>query len=239
VVDVPSFPPPASKADFGLEDAAAVFLFAFDANSSIERKNPEAAVEAFSRAFGTDRDVLLLMKVSNASRLPHRARLRDLTALVARRGANVRFLFEDYTSEEMLRLISAADAYLSLHRAEGFGYTCAEAMAYGKPVVATNYSGNLDYMSPDNSYLVDCRETTVKVADGPFQRGSVWAEPDVEHAAQLLRQVALDPRQASERGQRARETVLATLSAGAVGTLVADALPEADREIGDALAQRT
>jgi glycosyltransferase involved in cell wall biosynthesis len=224
VVDTTRLPPPATKADFGLTGAGVTFLYVFDANSCVERKNPEAAVEAFGRAFGRSREAELVVKVSNAGRLVHRTRLRRLLAHARERDANVRFIFEDYTRDRILRLISAADCYVSLHRAEGFGYTCAEAMAYGRPVIATHYSGNLEFMSPANSFLVDSREVPVTVADGPFQRGSVWADPDVDHAAALMKHVAIDSAGATRIGERGRETVVAQLSPEAIGRRVQEAL---------------
>jgi glycosyltransferase involved in cell wall biosynthesis len=136
----------------------------------------------------------------------------------------VRVIARDLSRSELLRLISAADCYVSLHRAEGFGYTCAEAMAYGSPVIATGYSGNLQYMNGENSFLVDWREVEVSRPEGPFPRGSVWAEPDVDHAAQLMRQVARSPEHARRIGERAARDVRAVCSIEAVGAVVAEAL---------------
>jgi glycosyltransferase involved in cell wall biosynthesis len=224
VVDTAAFPPAASKADWGLPADACVFLYVFDANSSIERKNPEAALEAFAQAFGRRRDVLLLMKATNAHRLVHRTRLRALVDRAEQLGCNVRFLMRRLSTPDVLRLISSVDCYVSLHRSEGFGYTCAEAMAYARPVVATGYSGNLGFMSPDDAFLVDVTETPVTVADGPFQRGSVWAEPEVAHAAALMSLVQREPERARAVGLRGRDTVRRRLSPEAIGTLVARAL---------------
>lgn len=224
VLDTATFPPAATKADWGLPDDACVFLYVFDANSSIERKNPEAALEAFAQAFGRRRDVLLLMKASNAHRLTHRTRLRALARRAEQLGCNVRFLTRYLPTPDVLRLISAVDCYVSLHRSEGFGYTCAEAMAYARPVIATGYSGNLDFMGDDDAFLVMSGETPVTVADGPFQRGSVWAEPSISHAAELMALVRRDPERARAVGWRGRETVRQRLSPEAIGARVAEAL---------------
>ncbi|MCW5892782.1 MAG: glycosyltransferase family 4 protein [bacterium] len=224
VLDTAAFPPAATKADWGLPEDACVFLYVFDANSSIERKNPEAALEAFAQAFGRRRDVLLLVKASNAHRLTHRTRLRALARRAEQLGCNVRFLTRHLPTPDILRLISAVDCYVSLHRSEGFGYTCAEAMAYGRPVIATGYSGNLDFMSDDDSFLVMAGETPVTVADGPFQRGSVWAEPSIAHAAELMGLVQREPERARAVGWRGREAVRQKLSPEAIGERVARAL---------------
>jgi glycosyltransferase involved in cell wall biosynthesis len=195
------------------------FLFVFDANSSMERKNPEGAIIAFTKAFrGTRhaRRVRLTLKVGGLARTEHTVRVDKLRAMAAASGLDIRFDDRQLTRTEMLRYIADADCYLSLHRAEGFGYTMAEAMYYAVPVVASGYSGNLEYMAPDNSYLVPCREAYVKEADGPFQRGSVWGEPDLDAAAALLRHVAEHPEEARNVGERGSATVARTLSIAAV-----------------------
>jgi glycosyltransferase involved in cell wall biosynthesis len=223
VVDFDSFPEPATKSEVGLDPALRHFLYVFDANSSIERKNPEAAIRAFAAAFSPSDPVRLIMKVSNSHRLEHRERLRRILR-ASPDWLEPIFIVEDMARRDLLRLISAVDCYVSLHRAEGFGYTCAEAMAYAKPVVATAYSGNLQFMDRANSMLVDYRETAVEKSDGPFQRGSVWAEADVEHAAELMRRVYANPEEAGQVGARGRATVREKLSAATVGALVREAL---------------
>jgi hypothetical protein len=97
-------------------------------------------------------------------------------------------------------------------------------MIYRRPVIATRYSGNLQFMSSRNSFLVDYRETAVTVADGPFQRGSIWAEPDIEHAAYLMRQVYLDRAHAAKIAARGRADVLAQLSPAVIANIVGGAL---------------
>jgi glycosyltransferase involved in cell wall biosynthesis len=231
VLDAEALPPPGTKRDLGLDPAKLTFVFVFDANSSIERKNPEAVLRAFGLAFAGRDDVCLVLRIANGHLLHHRERLRRLLA-AAPRGLDLRLAVEPLSHAELLRLLSAADCYVSLHRAEGFGYTCAEAMAYGMPVVATGYSGNLQFMDRDSAFLVDCRETTVEVADGPYQRGSVWAEPDVEHAAALLRLIHDHPDLARETGARGRERVRRTLSPAAVGRIALAALGWADGAAG-------
>jgi glycosyltransferase involved in cell wall biosynthesis len=216
VLDCDALPPAGAKRDFGLEPGKLTFVFVFDANSSIERKNPEAVIRAFAQAFAGRDDVCLVLRIANGHRLQHRESIKRLLA-AAPAGLDLRVVVEPLPRRDLLRLLSAGDCYVSLHRAEGFGYTCAEAMAYGMPVIATGYSGNLQFMSPDNSFLVDYREATVAVADGPYQRGSMWAEPDVQHAAALMQLVYDRPDLARDTGARARDSVRRTLSAAVVG----------------------
>jgi glycosyltransferase involved in cell wall biosynthesis len=223
VLDCDALPAPGDKRDFGLEPGKLTFLFIFDANSSIERKNPAAVIRAFAQAFAGQDDVCLVLRIANGHRLHHRESIKRLLA-AAPRALDLRLVVEPLAHHDLLRLLSAGDCYVSLHRAEGFGYTCAEAMAYGMPVVATGYSGNLQFMDRDNSFLVDYREAAVAVADGPYQRGSVWAEPDVEHAAELMRRIYDRPDLARETGARARGRVRRTLSPQAVGRTALAAL---------------
>jgi glycosyltransferase involved in cell wall biosynthesis len=231
VLDMDALPPPGSKAAFGLDPNALVVLYVFDANSSIERKNPEAALQAFAAAFGPRDPVQLCIKVSNFSRLEHRDRLRVFLRQASRLGSRVTILTEQLTRHDTMQLISAVDCYMSLHRSEGFGYTCAEAMAYGVPVIATRYSGNLDFMDDESAYLVDAREVEVQRAEGPFPRGSVWAEPSLESAVEALRAVLRRPDAAKARGARGRALVEARLSPAAVGRRIAALLGQ-DRTTG-------
>ena len=205
------------------------FLFVFDANSSIERKNPEAVITAFGHAFKGTRDapdVELVLKVGGLHRPEHGARVERLMRLAHETGLAIRFDGRQLSRDELLRLIAAADCYVSLHRAEGFGYTMAEAMSYGVPVIASGYSGNLEYMTSENSLLVPCREAFVQSADGPFQRGSVWGEPDVAAAASCMRWVAEHRAQAIAVGRKGRASVRAKLTATAVSETIASCFSE-------------
>ena len=224
VIDFDAFPEAATKTEMGLDPDRFTFLYIFDANSSIERKNPDGVIAAFAQAFSADDKVQLLLKVSNAHRRDHRQKLRQLASLAARSGLDIRFLPVNYPYHQLLRLLSAADCYVSLHRAEGFGYTCAEAMAYAKPVIATNYSATTEFMDTESAFLVDYRECEVTVADGPFQRGSVWADPSVEHAASQMRHVYLNQRAAQRIGLAGRAKVRQLLSAERVGRIATAAL---------------
>ncbi|MEL7061729.1 MAG: glycosyltransferase, partial [Acidobacteriota bacterium] len=224
-LEVDRFPEAVGAQHFDLDGDRFSFLYVFDASSSIERKNPFAALDAFARAFRPDDPVRLIFKVSNARSTQHGERLRQLVRRAAScRGLDIRFWIDQWPHAEVLRLISAVDCYVSLHHSEGFGYTCAEAMAYGKPVVASGYSGNLEFMSDENSFLVETPEAEVTRGDGPFQRGSVWGEPSVEHAAELMRLVVDERDQAVERGRRAAEDVRRILAPSRIGEIAAMAL---------------
>ncbi len=223
-VDFSTFPEPATKLDLGLDPELCTFLYVFDANSSIERKNPSGAIEAFGRAFTPDEPVELLIKASNAGGLQHRRELLRLLRQAAQSGLRIRFVTDYFPRQKLMQLMSAVDCYVSLHRSEGFGYTCAESMTYGVPVIATNYSGNLDFMDEESSYLVRAGEIEVMVPDGPFQRGSIWGDPDVDHAAELMRRVFEQPTAAREVGARGAQLVREKLAVSRIGALVKGAL---------------
>lgn len=195
---------------FGLAHDRFVFLTSLDFNSHATRKNPQAAIAAFRLAFPIDRDdVGLVIKTSHGDR--HVDALQDL-----RRAADgdPRITIRDELIDRasMWDLQAACDAYLSLHRSEGFGLGMAESMALGKPVVATGYSGNLDFMHANNSRLVDYRLIALREGDYPAWRNQHWAEPSIEHAAQHLRDLADDPVAARLLGEAGRRSIAATHS---------------------------
>jgi hypothetical protein len=122
--------------------------------------------------------------------------------------------------------VAACDCYVSLHRSEGLGLTMAEAMSLGKPVIATGYSGNLEFMDGSNSYLVPYELVDVPSSWWAYAPGATWAQPDVDAAAELMRRVWDDPARAEPVGARARDTVLERLSTSRTADFV-------ERRLGD------
>jgi hypothetical protein len=112
---------------------------------------------------------------------------------------------------------ASCDCYVSLHRAEGFGLTLAEAMSLGRPVIATGYSGNLDFMTDRNSYLVAHEMAPVGPGSAPYPPEAEWAEPDIEHAARLMREVFENQDAARQRGRLAAAEIAITHSLEASG----------------------
>jgi glycosyltransferase involved in cell wall biosynthesis len=209
-----------TRADFGLPDDAFVVLSMLDLMSEVERKNPAALVRAFGQAFAGGEKACLVLKVSGGdARAEDRERLRQAVA-----GSPVVVIERWLPADELAALMATADVFASLHRAEGFGLTLAEAMALGKPVVATHYSGNVDFMTPWNSCLVPYSLVVMERDHGPYRKGSLWADPDVAAAGEMLRGLHRDPDRARRIGAAARDDLGRQFSAGVCGARMVERL---------------
>ncbi len=198
-----------------------IFLFVFDFSSRIERKNTLATIEAFKQAFGEDDRVLLVIKSSNSNKFPHAQ--ASLNSAIAN-NSNIKHL-DGYLSKDKINgLLYNCDCYISLHRCEGFGLTMAEAMFYGKPVIATGYSSNTEFMNVGNSFLVKYTLVPIAADYGPYKKGNIWAEPDTEHAADLMRHVFNNYREAQQVGSIAAEEIKTLLNPLTVGRKIQNRL---------------
>ncbi|MCI2261668.1 glycosyltransferase family 4 protein [Xanthomonas indica] len=221
-IPFPLLPTPASaltRAHLGLPDDAFVFLCTFDCNSSLERKNPGGVIKAFREAFpAVQDDVRLLLKSSNGERSP--AFLIQLAGLI---GEDSRILLRDgvIDASHVAAMHELSDCYISLHRAEGLGLGMAESMRLGKPVIATGWSGNCDFMDESNSFLVDYRLVPVLEGQYPHGEGQSWAEPDTADAARQMRSVVRDRGRAANVAAAGRSTILREMSAHGSGQLFA------------------
>jgi len=206
--------------DLGLPDRF-TFLFMFDFFSTLKRKNPVGLIEAFKRAFAPGEGPQLVLKSFNGDYKPDR--LGEVERAAAGHP-DIHVVDRYVTVREKDALVAACDCYVSLHRAEGFGLTLGEAMVLGKPVIATNFSGNTDFMTPENSYLVDWELTAVGKGGENYPADGHWAEPDLDHAAATMRQVWQDTEEAGRRGARARDDIRESWSLEAVGRLARERL---------------
>lgn len=203
----------AMRSALGIGEHDFLAIQSFSLASSLERKNPIAAILAFRAAFGGDTTARLIIRLSQGDRYPQaRSRLR---AAVRDAGANV-MLIEAKDHAELMGLYAACDAYISLHRSEGFGLNLAEAMLAERAVIATGWSGNLEFMDAESSALIP--STLVDVRDP--QRvytvsGARWAEPDHDAAVETLRKLRGDPAARMALAQRGAFKARTVLGGGA------------------------
>jgi glycosyltransferase involved in cell wall biosynthesis len=209
-----------ARSEFGLADNAFVFLYAFAYGSFAERKNPRAVITAFRRAFPRgDEPVQLIIKSSQSAFFP-----AEVEALHAACGGDRRIIWLDrfLTRGALAGLQACCDAFVSLHRSEGFGLSLAEMMLLGKPVIATAYSANLDFMDDRTGYLVDWKPLPLGPRDYiEVPPGAFWADPDLDHAARLMRHVVAQPDEARRKGEAARQRIANDYSDAAVGRIIA------------------
>ena len=209
------------RSRLGVPQSHTLFLFVFDANSVTERKNPLGLIAAFRRAFRSDDKATLVIKAGNLGMHPEEAsRLR-----AAARQAGAMILEETLPRGELNGLIQACDCYVSLHRSEGFGLTMAEAMLLGKPVIATAYSANLEFMDRTNSLLIGYNLVPVGRRIGPYSKDLLWADPSIVEAAEAMRG-SMKTRIRREPGADARNSAQERLSLLAAGKRFARRLEE-------------
>lgn len=196
------------RSQLGLPPGRPVVLFVFDYLSTVERKNPWGAVTAYQRAFppggsGTDRPALVLKSMNAAQRPQDAERLR----LMAAGDPDIVLLEQHLPAAQLQGLVTGCDAYLSLHRSEGLGLTIADAMSAGRPVVATGYGGNMEFMGDDTAYVVPWSPVPIPPGCEPYPTGTPWAEPDLDAAADALRRIIAEPTAAAQVGRRAAEVL--------------------------------
>jgi glycosyltransferase involved in cell wall biosynthesis len=214
----------ALRTDFGLPEQAFLFGFSFDGLSSFARKNPQAVVAAFQRAFPSERlDVGLVMKGIRAE-----VNGPALKALFEQIGGDPRIhvINDSLPRGRLLDLYRALDAFVSLHRSEGFGRNIAEAMLLGKPVIVSAHSGNMDFTEQGAAALVPTRLCLVRDGEYPFGAGQMWGDPDVDAAAQIMTRMVADSKWRASLAVRGQELVKNRFSPEAVGRVWAQRLQE-------------
>ena len=209
---------------FGIPEEAFVVLFFFDFSSFADRKNPGAVLRAFEllAARRPDAHIHCVIKSRGGADADEaQTALEDRLAALAPRAQAI---YGDLTDNEIKNLVRVCDVFVSLHRSEGFGRGMAEAMAMGRPAIATGYSGNLDFMTPQTSLLVDYDLVPVAKGAYPHGDGQVWAEASPEHASRLIEKLLDDPAEARAIGQRARRHIRENFSVHAIGQRYVDRL---------------
>ncbi len=215
---LPAFTP-LPRSYFSLPEDKFIFFFSFDFLSFVERKNPRAAVQAFKEAFRRRHhrsDVALVLKSINGALAHDRlAALRD----EFKDDPDVIMIDRTLSRDETLSLINASDAVISLHRSEGLGLLVAEAMALGKPVIATDYSATTELVTPRTGYPVDYKLIALQDGQYPFWQNQVWADPDIGHAAWQMRLVVANCQEAEKKAAYAKQYLRQSYGVERVGAL--------------------
>lgn len=220
-----------------------LFLYIFDLNSHLNRKNPYAAIESFVKAFPASNslakrsnkknaEVGLVLKVMN-SRPTDESWLRFVE--YCELDARIYLINKTLDREEVLGLVDACDAYVSPHRAEGFGRTMAEAMLLGKPVIATNYSGNAFYMDDKVTFPVDYELVPVKNGDYHFVENSdcaQWAEPIISSMIKNMRS-AIAAKESAIFSSSVKKFALKFFAPSRVGNLISARIRELENLVSN------
>lgn len=211
-----------SRKDFGLPEDKLLFVFSFDFNSYLARKNPLAPVKAFKTAFPLGSEsVGLVIKVMHVN--PRSRKWQEFKKLIAS-DARIHLIDESMRRDKVNALYQVCDCFVSLHRAEGFGRGIAEAMLLGKPAIVTDFSGNQDFTTNDNAYLVTQQPVAIGKNEYPCSMGLHWAEPDIENAAEKMREVVRDVEKRQRKGIMGRNFVSTQHAPLNVGTRYRQAL---------------
>lgn len=207
---------------FGIKDNAYAFLFLFDFRSYIERKNPFGMINAFEQLclMNLYQDIQAVIKVSGGDRYS-KAGNDYLKFLNQIKGSHIKerilLIDKELTEIEIRNLIRCTDCFVSLHRSEGFGLGLAEAMSLGKPVIGTGYSGNLEFMNDENSFLVDFELVPVKQDEYPFSENQFWAEPNLDQAIDYMDNLVKNPDLGIKTGEISRLHIQKAFSYLSVG----------------------
>jgi glycosyltransferase involved in cell wall biosynthesis len=199
-----------------------LFLTMFDVLSIVARKNPHGVIRAFRAMYRDFPNSRLVLKINNGDHLPEA--VADLRA--ACEGLPVCIIDHSMSRTEVNGLVACCDCLVSLHRSEGYGFALAEAMYLGKPVIATAYSGSMDFTTHDNSFLVDYQLRPVGAGSQPYPETSRWAEPDTRSAAEHMRTVQKRQELARTVALKGQAFVRENLSAARVGQRMAERLQQ-------------
>lgn len=218
---------------FGIPEADYTFLFFYDLRSYSTRKNPAGVLKAY-RSLLARRPYAkahLVIKVNGVDTNP--AAFEELQQQVADLHNNVTLIQRVMSGNEVKNLVRCCDCFLSLHRSEGYGFGCAEAMSLGHPVIATAYSGNMDYMAPEVSFGVDYQLVPVREGEYPHHENQVWAEPDYEQAAGYMVDLVDAPAKGRALGALARQHMQSRFAYRPIGLNYLNRLDAIRRTLGN------
>lgn len=214
-VEVKEIDPSLTRKDFELTEDTFVFLTMYDVNSVIQRKNPQAVVDAFLQAFEGNSKVALLVKAN----MPAGAGTEEDFAFLnkLRQYENIRVFTAPLPKAKVNALIDMCDVFVSLHRSEGFGLGPAEAMYLGKPVVITGWSGNMEYSRADACYPVKYSLVKIEKDYYMYKKGMTWAEPDIEDASLGMKKLFEDEEYYNSLATKAKEVIRTQFSPQCIG----------------------
>lgn len=192
------------------------FLTYYDFDSSIVRKNIKAPIMAFQKAFPNQRDVSLTVKARGSAG----KEAREWLAHQAANDPRVRIIDETLSRDKIDQLMMGCDAFISLHRSEGFGFGAAEALAAGKAVVSTDYSATTDFVTTETGYPVQYDLIAVQEGEYPHWEDQVWADPRIDSAVGALQEIYTDRDLARTKGRKGRELMQCLYSPAAVGAQI-------------------
>ena len=219
LIKQPIYLPEAPRTGFGSGSTLSI-LFHFDFDSFPARKNPEAAVHAFKLAFGASKDVSLTIKARGSRDVGRRSWL----AQAVQGDDRIQVIDRLLTRKEVSTLVDTHDVFISMHRSEGFGLGCAEALAAGKAVVATDFGGSTDFITDETGFPVQWTRIDVGPDEYPMADGATWAEPSIEHAAEQLRFIFDNPQLVQNRTQLGWDLLVREHSTANVGQKMRRAL---------------
>lgn len=208
------------RAFFGLPEDVYLHLAMYDFRSVSERKNPQAAVDAFKTAFAPEQanqeKIGLVLKVNNAVTEQALEQLRKQL----RDYQYVYYITKNLTRPQVESLMADVDVLLSLHRSEGFGLPIAESMYLGTPAVATNWSANAEFMDAASACPVRGDFVTITKQLGPYEKGNRWMDADVDEAADYLRRLYEDKSYYEQIRTGGRELIREQLNYEVAGRII-------------------
>jgi len=216
-IDVSSFSDTSFREEFFIKKNNFVFGYIFDASSYVERKNPIALINAFSKLVSIDRNIHLILKISH---IEHFYLYLEENKVNIENIENIHLLSTNLTHKEILGFLMEIDCYVSPHRSEGFGLTIAEALSLGKIVIATNYSGPVDFLNAHTGFPVNFVLKKISTTLGPYLEGNEWADISDTNLIDTMKFVFTNKKDADFKSSYAKEKVKNTLSNNNIATLI-------------------
>ena len=201
----------------GLPEHAFLFLFFFDFSSYSSRKNPTAVIEAFKKAVAKEPKARMHLVLKAKGEPADKTQMASLQRAIESHADQITVVDRTLSANETYNLIRNVDCFVSLHRSEGFGLGLAEAMALGTPVIATGWSGNMDFMSDETAFLVEHDFVEVKRGEYPFGDGQRWADPNIPDAADKMGHVWQERDAGLAKARCASREITRLLSPRAIG----------------------